>query len=146
MPMKIDFAQTVTAQARAAALLAEARARAEAQVIARIDAATLAITGPVPLAEQLSWTVKEEAARAALADAASPAQTALLSGEADVTGEALADLAAKIVANADAYRAAVAHLAGLRRLAARAIADAPDAAALAQALADLEAALQAVAP
>lgn len=113
---KIDFSQVITAETRAAEAMAAARDAAEVQVLAMIDAATLAITGPVPLAEKLSWDAKERAARAFVADAADAADLALLEGEASVTGEKVAVLAPKIIRNADAYRVAAARLAGLRRL------------------------------
>lgn len=113
---KIDFSQAITVEAREAQALANAQATAEAQIIALIDAATAAITGPIPLAEKLSWDAKERAARAFVAKAADDADLALLEGEASVTGEDVAVLAPKIIRNADAYRLAAARLAGLRRL------------------------------
>ena len=121
---RIDFSQVVTAEAREATALDAARAAGHARVIALIDAATAGITGPVPLAEMLSWTSKEEAARSLLAGGGSPsdpATLAILGGEAAVTGETIEDLAARIILNADAYRTAIAHLSGLRRVAAAAI-------------------------
>lgn len=120
---KIDFSRAVTAEAALAAALAEAKASATSRAIAMIEAASDAITGPVPLAEQLSWTAKEDAARELLdaPEGVMPSSAAILSGEAAVTGEELRDLAGRIIANADAYRAAVSRLAGLRRLTVAAI-------------------------
>lgn len=120
---KIDFTRTITKATAEANVLAMARASAHTQTIALIEAATQAITGDVPLAEMLSWTTKEQVARELLAApvGVAPHSAAILQGEADVTGEDLHDLASRIVANADAYRAAVARLAGLRRLTAAAI-------------------------
>lgn len=115
---KIDFTLVVTkAEAEAKALNA-AKAACHAAAVSMIEAATDAITGDVPLAEKLSWTAKEDAAREFLAapEGVMPASAAILQGEASVTGEDLTGLATRIVANADAYRAAVARLAGLRRL------------------------------
>lgn len=113
---KIDFSQAITVEAREAQALANAQTTAEAQIIALIDAATAAITGPVPLAEKLSWDAKERAARAFVAGRADDADMALLQGEANVTGETVEKLAPKILANSDAYREAAARLAGLRRI------------------------------
>ncbi|RGP39053.1 hypothetical protein [Pseudotabrizicola alkalilacus] len=121
---KIDFAQAVTAQTRAASALAAAQAQAHARVITLIEAATATITGPVPLAEMLSWTSKEEAARRLLtlpAGETDPGIEAILGGEAAQTGETLDVLAEKIIANADAYRSIIAVLAGLRRMTCTAI-------------------------
>jgi len=69
----------------------------------------------VPAEERLSWPVKEVAAAALLDGTADAAQTALIEGEAAVTGEAPADLAGLILQRAAVYRPAVAAIAGLRR-------------------------------
>ncbi len=95
-----------------------------AAVLAAIEAVETALTSGVPLAEKLSWTAKEQAAIAVLADTASPADTALLAGEASITGETVAELAGRIVAAAEAYRFAASRMAGIRRAAERAIASA----------------------
>ena len=116
--MKIDFSQAVTADALTAIALEEARKTAHARVISLIEVASTAITGPVPLAEMLSWTAKEEAARRLLtypADVTDAGIEAILGGEAALTGETIGQLAEKIIANADAYRTIIAVLAGLRR-------------------------------
>ena len=89
-------------------------AEATAQIIAEIDAAAVAITGAVPEVERLSWTAKEQAARAWLDGRG---VDFMLEAEAAATGETLDDLAQKIVKNADRYRAAVARMTGLRRAA-----------------------------
>jgi len=89
-------------------------AEATAQIIAEIDAAAVAITGAVPEVERLSWTAKEQAARAYLQGGGTDH---MLQAEASATGETQHELAQKIVANADRYRAAVARMTGLRRAA-----------------------------
>lgn len=111
----IDMSQIVTAEDKAAAELDTARQIARSDLITLLDEAAATITGPVPLAEQLSWTTKEAAARAHEAGTADSAQAAMLAAEAGQTGETVDVLAAKIVANSEAYRAVSATLAGLRR-------------------------------
>ena len=117
--------------------------RAIQRMQSRLEACAERPTGPVPLAERLSWTAKEAAARAHLAGEAGAADTALLEAEARETGETLDRLAATIVRNADVFRAASARLAGLRRHHLRRIAAAETPAEVAARLADLEAALDA---
>lgn len=110
----IDWSRMIAPEARAADVLAQARETARAAVRDWIAGVTLDLTGDVPLTEMLSWSPKEDAARAWLAD---PKATVpdLLAGEALVTGEDAAALATRVVANADAWRAAQALLTGLRR-------------------------------
>lgn len=115
------------------------QATALAAVLAAIEAVEDALTSGVPLAEKLSWTAKEQAAIAALAGSPSDADTALLAGEASITGETVAELAARIVAAAQAYRFAASRMAGIRRAAERAIASAETGEALVQAVALAEA-------
>ncbi|KIC36557.1 hypothetical protein [Leisingera sp. ANG-M7] len=76
-------------------------------------AATL--TAAMPEAEVRSLPVKATAARAYLAGDATPEQLAMLQAEVDLTSEALADLAAEIVANADRDDQVNARISGLRR-------------------------------
>lgn len=123
------------------ARLQEARADAEARLVQAIEAASLALTGAVPLAEKLSWTAKEEAARALKGGTADPAQRALLEGEAAVTGEAVDDLAARILRNAESWRLAIAWLSGLRRRTLGAVTAADDLAGIGAALTEGLAAL-----
>jgi hypothetical protein len=141
--MTIDWGQVVTSEAIEAAALVADRSRARALLVSRIDRAAGEITGAVPLAEMLSWAPKEAAARAWLASDATGEQLVLLNGEADITGEGTANLVARIVANADAYRAAIAHLTGLRRNAEAALAAAETPAALEAAYAAAVAAIAA---
>jgi hypothetical protein len=68
-----------------------------------------------PSVEQLAWPVKEAAAVAYLADAASVDQVALITDEADLTGEDPDALAQKILDKAATFRAVVAKISGLRR-------------------------------
>lgn len=121
--------------------LALARRDAETTLLARIEAAAEAMTGRVPLVEKLSWTAKEEAGRAVLAGTAEPAQRSLIDGEAQITGEDPARLAQRIVANADAWRGAVALLAGLRRRAMAALAETRTPDEVARVIADIAATL-----
>lgn len=114
----IDLSKLITAEDKAAAALAAAQAAAHLNLVTWINEVTHAITGPVPEDEKLSWPSKEQAARAVLAANATTEQTAMIADEAQVGGETSADLAANIVANADAYWAAIAPLTGLRRKAA----------------------------
>lgn len=112
---------------------------AMAAVMSAITAVEDALTAGVPLAEKLSWSAKEAAARAIVAGVGLAADQSLLAGEAALTGETVEDLAARVIARADLYRFAVSRLAGIRRAAGTAIAAAqrPDdleqAVALAQA-------------
>lgn len=92
------------------------RTSAKAAIAALADALAKEITGPVPETERASWPTKETAARSFLANQAAPHQTAMLQGEAALTGETLTALASKVVANADAYIAIAGTLTGFRRV------------------------------
>lgn len=94
---------------------------AKAALTAWAEAATAAITGPVPADEKIAWPAKEAAARAILAGEASADQVTLVGTEAAITGEAVAELCGKIVARADLFRAVVAAVSGIRRKASRLI-------------------------
>jgi predicted nucleic acid-binding Zn-ribbon protein len=130
-----------TAETSAAEALAQAKAEGLARALDRLAAAAAEITGQVPQAERDSWATKAVSARAYLADAASADQLAMLQAEAAVTGEAVADLAAAIVAMADAYASIAAQLAGLRRKTRAVIEAATTPAQVQVALAALDAAL-----
>ena len=95
----------------------ETIAAAKVRMSQLTDALATSVTGSVPDTERASWPTKEIAARAVLASAATPIQTAMIQAEATVTGENLLALAAKIVANADSYIAIAGLLVGKRRLA-----------------------------
>ena len=110
----IDYSQMITAEAAEAAALANAKANAIAELVAWSDAMALEITGPVPWAEMMSWTAKEAAARAVIAGTATPAETRMIGIEATIGKSSAADLAGRIVANADLYRDAIAKLTALR--------------------------------
>lgn len=120
--------------------LALARARRFA------DRTTVAITSDVPLDEKLSWATKEAEALAYQADNQVP--TPILSAEAAITGETIANLAAEVLTNAIAFRTISGQIAGLRRTTRAAIeaADSPEAieAALAAARTQAETMLAAV--
>lgn len=122
------------------------RVRATADLIAMINAAADALISGVPVAEMLSWGVKEAAARKVIAsETLTDYETAILLPEAELTGETLAELAARVVMRGDQYRAAVSAMSGVRRAGEAAIAAAEDAAGLAAALGQAGAQLQAVA-
>lgn len=78
-----------------------------------IERAEETIDGGVSKGERDSYLAKELEARAWLADNTSP--TPILSAEAAVTQEALADLATKVITKADALRPILGEIAGLRR-------------------------------
>jgi hypothetical protein len=88
---------------------------AKSAMVEWIAAFTASVTGPVPIDERLSWDAKEAAARAYVATTADTLQAAMIEGEAAVTGEDPATLAAIIIVKADAFRAIAAKVAGLRR-------------------------------
>lgn len=134
---KIDFSQAISAEARAAAALAEARDAGLREVVGMIEAATEALTGAVPMAERLVWSAKEEAAQAVVEGRADAVTRALIEAEAHVTGEAPDLLAARVLRKAQGYREALALMSGLRRKAAAEIAAAGDAAEVEAALAAL---------
>lgn len=110
----IDWSKKITAEAAKAAAFASAKDAAIAELVAWSNAVAMAITGPVPLAEMLSWTAKEAAARAVIAGTATPAETRMIGVEANIGKSSAADLAGRIVANADLYRDAIAKLTALR--------------------------------
>jgi len=89
---------------------------AKTAMVDYIDAFTRTLTGNIPADEKLSWTQKEAAARAYQAASADASQTAMIEGEAGITGEAPGDLAVAIIAKADLYRAVVVQITGLRRM------------------------------
>lgn len=95
--------------------IAAVKASAISRIVARADEIAEMITGAVPLAERLSWSTKEAAARAVIAGSATSEQQALIGAEAQVTGEQVADLAQRIVANATRYITAAGLIAGQRR-------------------------------
>lgn len=72
------------------------------------------LTGGATVAERDTWKVKEEAARAFEAGKASAGQAAMLATEAAGAGIPQAELAAQIIANAEAFLANIGVAAGLR--------------------------------
>jgi hypothetical protein len=89
---------------------------AKLRVAAFADEMAAVVTGPVPESERASWPTKEVAARAVLSGSGAPYQIAMLQAECDLTGEALMDLAAKIVENAEKYIVISGLIAGQRRV------------------------------
>lgn len=111
----IDMSLMITAKAKQDAALRMAREDAWSVLDEAIARAIVNGVGDAPLAEQLSWSKKEAAARAYLEEAATEAQMAMLEAEAAETGETLAELASRIVQKADAQMLLVARLTGIRR-------------------------------
>lgn len=111
----IDWSLMQDGETRQSNLRAYALADAQEGLALWFEAEAARITGPVALAEKLSWTAKESAARAWQAARATPAEEDLLLGEATVTGESLENLTQSILATADAFRGQIAVLTGLRR-------------------------------
>lgn len=79
------------------------RAAARAGAIAALDALSAAITGRYPAAEVASWPIKDREARAILAGTTDPADTTVVGPLAAALGQDPEDLAAAIVAKANAY-------------------------------------------
>lgn len=98
-----------------AAALAFARGNARSRVLDWITGFLAQFVEGVPQAEIASWPTKAEAARAFVAGTATAEQTDLIQGEALLTGETPAALAAMIIARATQYTAIIARLTGLRR-------------------------------
>ncbi|MFI0396040.1 hypothetical protein [Paracoccus jiaweipingae] len=98
--------------------------------LAKIDAEHArylrALTGGATIEERDTWKPKEEASRAFEAGTATPGQAAMLAAEADGGGITEAELAAKIIAKADAFLALIGVAAGLRAKARAAIMAATD--------------------
>lgn len=119
---------------------------AQRVLVGMISAVADGLTAGVPVAEMLSWATKEAAARAFVAGTPlSPYETAILQPEADLTGETLAQLSARIVARGDQYRMAISVMAGIRRTGEQAIGAATTPEELQLALGAAGAALQALA-
>jgi hypothetical protein len=88
-------------------------ASAMRDVVAYINSLTAKIGGDVPVDEKASWTQKLTEAEAWTAD--NTAATPILSVEAQVTGEPLADLVARVSAKGAQYKAIAGGIAGFRR-------------------------------
>lgn len=101
--------------AKSAEALAALKLEAKRKVAARADAFAEMITGTIPRSEIASWPSKEVAAEAHQAQTATARQTAMLQAEANLTGETLDELAAKILANSTVYNPATGMIAGQRR-------------------------------
>lgn len=99
---------------------------AQVDFVAWLNDQALAVTGPVPSDEKISWEKKEAAARAYKAGSADTAQTDMIEGEAGLTGEDAAALCDKIIAKATAYVAVATLIVGYRRKNEADLADATD--------------------
>lgn len=119
------FSRTAAGRAHEAEAL---RRPAYDRLAAFLGTATAALTDGVPMAEQLSWSVKEEASKRHQMMIATNDDTELLATEANITGETIDQLSARILAIAATSRRAVAALTGLRRRAEGEIAQAMTAA------------------
>lgn len=106
--------------------VAPVRASAITRMNVWIESFMESVTGGIPATEKVSWPVKAIAARAVVNGNATGVQTAIIQAEADVTGEALADLAATIAAQADQWEIVASMVTGLRRKTRDAINAAPD--------------------
>jgi len=136
----------VTIEGQIERTIDQRRAQAVVNLVAMINGAADALTAGVPMAEMLSWGAKEAAARKLLAgDVLSAYEAAILRPEADLTGETLAQLAARVAYRGDQYRAVVSAMSGVRRQAETAIAGAETPEAIGAALAHAGATLQALA-
>ena len=114
----IDWSRRQSAADRADARLAAEKAAVKRWLVRHLEDTARAVTGDIPGSETLSWTEKEAEARAVLeADQAGtpPPVAPLLAGECAETGETLGDLAARVAARAELFRAVQAGLTGLRR-------------------------------
>lgn len=125
----------VTLTATEAEVLAAVKRWAVLAVADVAEAMADRITPPAPPSERLSWTTKLAAAEAHDADAATAAQTALLTAEAAITGESVDTLAASIITNAATFNVAAGKLAGQRRKTQKAVDAATDIAGVLAALA-----------
>ncbi|MCL6285253.1 hypothetical protein M3P21_17125 [Ruegeria sp. 2012CJ41-6] len=112
--MNIDLSRMRGPEDKARLALDAARTTAHDRLHAILTGFTDDLTGAVPLAEQLSWSLKESAAQAVLDDAARPDQLQMLALEAEQTGEAVEELSARILGNARRYHMAASFIAGLR--------------------------------
>ena len=84
-------------------------------LVAWVNDFTAGFAPAVPDAERQAFAAKEAAARAYIAGIATETQTALLTDEAEITGETLNDLAAVVIAKANVEARISARVSGLRR-------------------------------
>lgn len=122
---------------QAAPDMQELRRAARAEAARMIDGACAQITGPVPEYERDSWPTKAAAAEAVLSGTASAEQVAMIAAEAAILGEAPEEVAALVAARAAAWSVVIAEMSARRQIAAQAINDAADPAAVEAALAAL---------
>jgi len=86
-----------------------------ANFVAWLEEFAVTVTGTVPADEKVAWPVKLSAAVAFRAGTADAFQTAMIEGEAAITGETPADLADTIIAKASRYTQVVTLMVGYRR-------------------------------
>lgn len=120
---KIDLSKLITAETKAATALNEARFRARTAVRKALDDFEAGVVGDYPQSERDSWPKQERAARdfTVNGDGAAQASLDLLDARCAVTGETRAQLADKIIANADALAPLALWLSGMRYTAMSAI-------------------------
>ena len=143
--MNIDYSRVITAETSKKQALEAARSVAVSRALQQIEAAALKISGQVPVAEQLTWAAKESAARLILSGDEAVRESAdykaavdLLTVEAGMMNETPELLAPRILAAAEAYRADVSRLSGIRRANKRALADAQTEAEIREAMSVLQ--------
>ena len=134
---QIDFSRAISPDAQRAQMRADALTRINAEHAAFMRQ----LTGDATIEERDTWKVKEEAARAVLADTANAGQQAMLALEAEGRGEDIATLAAAIVGKADAFALLIGMASKMRAQARAAVAQATDDTVP---MGDVTAALQAV--
>lgn len=95
--------------------LRDAKRAARLHAQARFQAFEASFLSGVPAGERLSWGRKEAAAERYEAGTATPRDLSLLQAEGAAVGRTEAEVAASILAKADAYAAAVGQLSGVRQ-------------------------------
>jgi len=115
LPMKPDPILLVEEHPKLEKTFEEQKEAALWQIFALLDQAAVELTGNAPMAERLSWVVKQGAARAFKARSATPDEEAMLAAEASLTDETIDELAGKILETAAAYWVKAGLIAGLRR-------------------------------
>ena len=119
-----DDARTAAEAARPRYATAD---EAKLAMITWINAFEGSVTGQTSDLEPLSWTTKEDAARAVVAGTATPEQVKMIDEEvALVPGDTAATLATAIIKKADLYRKIAPRITGLRRATTAALDAEPD--------------------
>lgn len=134
MTESIDWAHLESAANVQARALADHQAFGQAMAMKAIEAVYGVYISHYPEAERATWPKQEDAARAVIAGTATTGQTALLTARATLSGETVADLAAKIITASDTFSQLGLALAGIRSAVQKAIEEATDVAAVDTAL------------